>query len=194
MTGPLVLGHETTTSPSSSTWLVQFHSLWEWVDTVCLLKGSQLSHLSSLGIETLKGCSWKRRPNLFTTRAAWIKKRLPACLLSLSVKLLDSVSSMNGMGDSLRLFRTGGVPCAILFKPGLRIFVVCFVVIPVTLLVCLWADTQQTANHYIIWLISLSVFIYNRSAWFFVENYQCLLPACLRLLIYIKSEWFQLYE
>ena len=76
-------------------------------------------------------------------------------------------------------------PCAILFKPGLRIFVVCFVVIPVTLLVCLWADTQQTANHYILDL-SLYQFSYIIGL-VLVENFN----AC-RLLIYvflsIKSE------
>ena len=48
--------------------------------------------LSAMTTRMLSYGFWKRRSISLTTRAARVKKRLPACLLSLCVKLLDSVS------------------------------------------------------------------------------------------------------
>ena len=97
----------------------------------------------------------------FVHNSRCMSQEVPACLLSLiATWLSEYCDGCEGVEWS---FRTQGAPCAILFKPGLRIFVVCFVVIPVTLLVCLWADTQQTANHYIVDLSLYQSFIYNRS-------------------------------
>ena len=50
---------------------------WEWVDRVCFLDGFRLSNIACFGWVMIVARNW--RPNSLTTRAARVKKRLPAC-------------------------------------------------------------------------------------------------------------------